>query len=146
MNLVTGPKAIRVLIVEDEVLLSLELEDLLTDLGHEVVGQATRMDKGLVLAREIAIDLAILDVNVAGSPSFPIADILRQRGIPFLFATGYGAEGLLDGYRHEATLGKPYDPAALARAVARVFGVDPVASEIPQLCEANEPLEPPTIQ
>ena len=111
----------RVLIVEDEVLLALHLEDLLTALGHEVVGQATRIDMAMELARESDIDFAVLDINVAGTKSFPVADILRQRGIPFAFATGYGAEGLMDGYRDFPTLRKPYGQEDLERTIAQVF-------------------------
>lgn len=111
----------RILIVEDEVLLLLHLEDLLTALGHEVVGQATRIDIAMQLARESEIDFAILDINVAGTKSFPVADILRQRGIPFAFATGYGAEGLMDGYRALPVLQKPYGQDDLERTIAQAF-------------------------
>ena len=117
----TGQTAKRVLIVEDEVLLAMHLEDLLTELGHEVVGQATRIDEAMKLARESDIDFAILDINVAGTKSFPVAEILRQRGIPFAFATGYGAEGLMDGYRDDPALRKPYAQEDLERAIAQVF-------------------------
>ena len=111
----------RVLIVEDDVLIALHLEDLLTALGHEVVGQATRIDTAMELARESDIDFAVLDINVAGTKSFPVADILRQRGIPFAFATGYGAEGLMDGYRDFPMLGKPYAQEDLERTIAQAF-------------------------
>lgn len=111
----------RILIVEDEVLVAMHLEDLLTDMGHEIVGPATRLDQAMELARKSEIDAAVLDVNVAGRKSFPVADILRQRGIPFMFATGYGAEGFVDGYRNEPTLSKPYDPQELIRAIAAMF-------------------------
>lgn len=111
----------RILIVEDEVLLALQLEDMLTALGHKVVGQATRIDVALELARERDIDFAVLDINVAGTKSFPVADTLRQRGIPFAFATGYGAEGLVDGYRDWPTLRKPYGQEDLERTIAEVL-------------------------
>ena len=117
----TGKTARRVLIVEDEVLLALHLEDLLTALGHEVVAQATRIDMAMELAREGDIDFAILDINVAGTKSFPVADILHQRGIPFAFATGYGAEGLADGYRDCPALRKPYAQEDLERTLAQIF-------------------------
>ena len=55
------------------------------------------MDKALLFARTLDIDFAILDINVAGFQSFPVADILRGRSISFMFATGYGAAGLIDG-------------------------------------------------
>ena len=90
-----GQSAIRVLIVEDEVLLALHLEDLLISLGHEVAGHATRIEMAIEFAYKSDIDFAILDINVAGTKSFPVADILRRRGVPFIFATGYGAEGLI---------------------------------------------------
>ena len=117
----TGQTAKRVLIVEDEALLALHLEDLLTDLGHAVVGLATRIDMAMELARAIDIDFAILDINVAGTKSFPVADILRQRGIPFAFATGYGVEGLMDGYCDCPVLRKPYAQQDLERTIAQVF-------------------------
>jgi len=111
----------RVLIVEDEVLLALHLEDLLTELGHEIVGQFTRIDRAMRFAHESEIDFAVLDINVAGTMSFPIADVLRERGIPFAFASGYGAEGLIDGYRDVPALRKPYAQDELERTIAMVF-------------------------
>jgi CheY-like chemotaxis protein len=103
----------------------MHLEDLLTALGHEVVGQATRIDMAMELARKSDIDFAVLDINVAGTKSFPVADILRQRGIPFAFATGYGAEGLMDGYRDFPALQKPYAQEDLERTIARFFAMNP---------------------
>ncbi len=117
----TDRTAKRVLIVEDEVLLAMHLADMLTALGHEVVGQATRVDAAMELARNGDIDFALLDINVAGNSSFPVADILRGRGIPFAFASGYGAEGLTDGYRGCPSLRKPYAEADLERTIARVL-------------------------
>jgi DNA-binding response OmpR family regulator len=108
----------RILIVEDEVLVAMHLEDLLLEMGHQVVGSASRIPMAIVLARDEELDFAILDVNVAGSQSYPVADILRQRKISFIFATGYGTAGLVDGYRHEATLSKPYEPGELERALS----------------------------
>jgi hypothetical protein len=87
----------RVLIVEDEPLLALNIEDMLTELGHHVVATATRIDKSLSLAQVTEFDLAVLDINLAGSNTFQVADILRKRGLPFIFTTGYGADGYADG-------------------------------------------------
>ncbi len=117
----TEVTAKRVLIVEDEVLLAMHLEDLLNDLGHEVVGQAMRIDEAMEIARDIIIDFAVLDINVAGKKSFPVADILHQRSIPFAFATGYGTEGLMDGYRDFPVLEKPYGQEDLRRTIALVL-------------------------
>jgi len=75
-------KVRRVLIVEDEPLLALNLEDMLTELAYPVVGIATRIETALVLAEGSEFELAILDINLAGSNSFPVADILRQRRKP----------------------------------------------------------------
>lgn len=117
----TARVARRLLIVEDDFLLAMHLEDCLTKLGHEVVGHAGRIDKALELARELDVDFAILDINIAGTKSFPVADILTERDIPFVFATGYGVGGLSDGYRNEPVLTKPYSLEDLERSIARVF-------------------------
>lgn len=115
----------RVLIVEDEFLLAMQLEDMLTDLGHEVTATVTRIDRALELAGEVGVDFAILDINVAGILSFPVADVLRRRGIPFVFASGYSVQGLTDSFRGERVLTKPYRKADLERAIAEVFPPKP---------------------
>ena len=117
----TGQTAKRVLIVEDEVLIAMNLEDMLNDLGHEVIGRATRIELAMDLARESDIDFAVLDINLAGKKSFPVADILSERGIPFAFATGNGPEGLMDGYRDFPALQKPYAQEDLERTIAQVL-------------------------
>lgn len=111
----------RIMILEDEVLLAWHLADMLTDLGHDVVAQATRVPPAMDLAREADIDLAFLDVNVAGTQSFVVADILHRRGIHYVFATGYGVGGLIDGYRDALVLQKPYDVGALEGILAKTF-------------------------
>jgi len=110
-------RRLRILIVEDEMLVAMNIEDMLLDLGHEVAGLASRVEPALALAREGAFDLAMLDVNLAGQPSFPVADILAARGIPFLFATGYGSKGIAGGYRHHVVLQKPFRSKDLAQAL-----------------------------
>jgi DNA-binding response OmpR family regulator len=114
----------RVLIIEDEVLVAMYLEDLLTAMGHHVVGPAARIDQAMKLARESDVDFAVLDVNLAGIPSFPVADILRERGVPFVFATGYGSEGVADRYSNGLTLRKPYASQDLVVAIAKCLRVD----------------------
>jgi CheY-like chemotaxis protein len=114
-------RRLRILIVEDEMLVAMNIEDMLLDLGHEVAGLASRVEPALALAREAAFDLAMLDVNLAGEPSFPIADILAERGIPFMFATGYGTKGIAEGYRHHVVLQKPFRAADLAQALSAVL-------------------------
>ncbi len=107
----------RVLVVEDEMLLAMLIEDMLTDLGFEVVGPAMRLETALSLANEEAIDCAILDVNLNGKQSFPVADILRERGIPFFFATGYGKQGLNETHKDTFTLKKPFAARELRQAL-----------------------------
>lgn len=99
---------LRVLVVEDDALLALALEINLAELGCEIVGMASSLRDALPLAREAAIDGAILDVNLAGEKVYPVADALAARNIPFLFATGYGIAGLRDCDRARPVLQKPY--------------------------------------
>ncbi len=98
----------RALVVEDEIMVAMYVEDLLTDLGFEVAGLATGLDQALALAREGSFDFAVLDINLAGRLSFPIADVLRERGIPFLFASGYGSKGVSEDYRNAIRIQKPF--------------------------------------
>lgn len=110
-------RRLRILIVEDEMLVAMNIEDMLLDLGHEVAGIASRLGPALSLVAEEQFDLALLDVNLAGEPSFPVAAALRQRDIPFLFATGYGARGLADEFSASPVLQKPFMAADLGRAL-----------------------------
>ncbi|WP_300973605.1 response regulator [Sphingomonas sp. LHG3406-1] len=109
-----------ILLVEDEPLIAFALEDLVLELGYHVVGPAYRLDEALDLARTAPFDAAILDVNLNEQQSFPIAALLKERGIPFLFATGY-AEGNLSGLGNAAVIAKPYGRDQLARALAAIL-------------------------
>lgn len=111
---------LRVLVVEDEVTISLLLEDMLLDLGCEVVGPAARLQVAKGLVEKEQLDLAILDVNVAGEPIYPVVEALAQRGVPFVFSTGYGAAGIDDAYRNRPVLQKPFVQADLARILVSV--------------------------
>jgi CheY-like chemotaxis protein len=73
----------RVLLVEDEAMIAMLLEDMLEDLGHELVRVANRLEDAVAAAGTEAIDLAILDLNLGGAPTYPAADALAERGIPF---------------------------------------------------------------
>ncbi len=98
-------------------LVSMLVEDMLTDLGHVPVGLASRFEAGMRLAGSETLDLAILDVNLAGTLSFPIADLLTARGVPVIFATGYGAGGLERRFAGFHVMSKPFDQASLGRAI-----------------------------
>jgi two-component SAPR family response regulator len=111
-------KRLRLLILEDEILVAMYLEELLHDMGHCVIGSASRVNDAMDFARNGDFDFAVLDVNIAGTPSFPVAAILRQRGIPFVFATGYDKESVAQGFGDHPILCKPYAPQALELAIA----------------------------
>nr|WP_152712883.1 response regulator [Microvirga tunisiensis] len=98
----------RILVVEDEAAISLLLEDMLLDFGCEVVGPAARLSAALDAVAREQVDLAILDVNVAGEPIYPVAEALAQRSIPFVFSTGYGSAGIRDAFRDRPVLQKPF--------------------------------------
>ncbi len=108
---------LRILVVEDEMMVSMLIEDMLADLGCTVVGPASRLDEALALARTSEIDCAVLDVNLGGQPIFPVADVLRERGCPFAFATGYGDAGLRDVDKGALVLQKPFREGDLARVI-----------------------------
>jgi len=110
----------RVLVVEDEIMIRMLLEDMLEDLGYEVVAAAGTLDEALGLARQADVDLAILDVNLNGSPVYPVADALTARKVPFMFSTGYGEQGLPEGYRDCQLLQKPFQLENLEGALAMV--------------------------
>jgi CheY-like chemotaxis protein len=113
-------EARRILIVEDEMLLAMNLQDLLMELGHTVIAVATRLPQALALATDSDVDLAILDLNLSGTFTFPVADVLRARGIPFMFATGYGSHGVTENYLGEYVLAKPYGIRELERAISQL--------------------------
>lgn len=98
----------RVLIIEDEAVVLLDLEATLEDLGYEIAGSATSLDTGMKLARELALDLAILDIDLGGSSSNQIADTLEARGVPFMFISGYTIEARPGRHASRPLITKPY--------------------------------------
>jgi len=107
----------RILVVEDELMIRLLLQDMLEDLGHTLAGEAGDIEQALTLAKQGEFDVAILDVNLDGQPISPVVDILIERGLPFVFATGYGQRGVPEAYRATPTLQKPFQADALAQAI-----------------------------
>ncbi len=99
----------RILIVEDEALIAMLLEEMLTDLGYELAGTAATLAQALELAEATELDGAILDLSLGGEKSLPVADALAARGIPYMFASGYGRSGLEEPYASRALLRKPFD-------------------------------------
>jgi len=109
-----------ILLAEDEMLLAMMLEDRLSASGYHVL-KAARLPKCMELAESAPIDLAILDINLAGEVSFPAALALRRRGIPFVFSSGYGDDDLPEAWRNEKILQKPYDSRQLTEALAALL-------------------------
>jgi PAS domain S-box-containing protein len=115
-------KGSRVLVVEDEVLVTMVIEHALVQAGAELVGPATNLAEAIELARAEALDAAVLDVNINDEPVFPVADCLRERGVPFLFATGYTAETAIPPHhRDQPRLTKPYRGDRLRQMLAQAM-------------------------
>jgi DNA-binding response OmpR family regulator len=115
----------RVLIVEDEMLIALMLQDMVSDAGFSVEGIATSLAAGVELARTANADLAILDINLNGEEAYPIADILRARSVRLIFSTGYGPASLKPEYELVPKLMKPYEQSNLAAAIQAAFASPP---------------------
>jgi CheY-like chemotaxis protein len=114
-------RRLRILIVEDEMTIALLIEDMVRDLGHEVAGLAMRLPQAMQKAATAEIDFAILDINLDGRMSFPVAEVLRERGVPFIFASGYGSAGLEPPWRGNVpVMRKPFQLKELAGAIERI--------------------------
>jgi CheY-like chemotaxis protein len=113
----------RVLVVEDESLVAMLLETMLEDMGCLTVGPASSVEEGLRLVGEEQMDAALLDVNVGGTPVFPVAEVLEARGIPLVFSTGYGEGGLPENWRGRPTVQKPFTEAVIRDALMQALGV-----------------------
>jgi CheY-like chemotaxis protein len=110
----------RVLVVEDEPMIRLLLDDMLTDLGYSMAAEAGRLDDALAAAKQGEFDVAILDVNLNGQPITPVVDVLVARGVPFLFVSGYARRGIPEAHSRIPLLQKPFQTEGLARALAAV--------------------------
>jgi len=106
-------------------MIAMLVEDMVLDFGSEVVGPAGKMDEALRLASHASLDAAILDVNVGGAVIFPVADVLRNRRVSIIFATGYGSGELPPRFRNDPALSKPFSYAALAEALRTVLADRP---------------------
>jgi DNA-binding response OmpR family regulator len=111
-----------VLMVEDEMYLAMMLEDMLVDAGYRVL-RAARLKDAVDLARNEAVDAAILDINLDGEPVYPLAAQLRELGIPFMFASAYGKPGIPEEYSTYPVLPKPYPTDGIIPAVQELLKV-----------------------
>ena len=110
-------RARRILTVEDEYLIAMDLKRTLEQLGVEVLGPVPSVAKALdLLNKHRDIDGAVLDINLGGENVFAVCDVLRSRGIPFVFATGYNAEDVPSAYQHIPRFEKPVVTAQVIQA------------------------------
>jgi CheY-like chemotaxis protein len=118
---VDGVKSASIFLVEDEALIRLMLADMMGELGHVVVAEASNVEIAQRLAETADFDLAILDINVAGSAIWPIAETIERRGLPFLFMSGYGSDSLPEAFRDRPVLNKPCTIQKLKQAIDRLL-------------------------
>jgi CheY-like chemotaxis protein len=111
----------RVLVVEDEMMVAWLLEDMLADFGCAVVGPAAGVNQALAMLDAEAFDAAVLDVNLKGQKSYPVADALAARGVPFVFSTGYNKDILPNSYQSFPVLQKPFDRLKLGDTLAKLL-------------------------
>lgn len=115
------PSNLRILVVEDEAIIAMLIEDMLSDLGCVSVGPAYSTEQALELIQSEQFDAAILDVNLGGQRTTPVAQALLSRGIPFVFATGYGPAGIAEDFSENIVLTKPFEQIELECALKRLF-------------------------
>ncbi len=110
-----------VFLVEDEAMIRMMVADMLEELGYSIVAETGEIEQALKLARTANFDIAILDVNVNGKLISPVAEVIEARNRPFIFATGYGAQGLPPEYRDRPALQKPFQMENLAIMIERTL-------------------------
>jgi len=113
-------KGRKILLVEDEALVAMMVEDLLEDLGCEMADNPVRLDEAVAAARTGDFDMALLDLSLAGVHTYPVADILTERGIPFAFLTGYRSGDIEPAYRETPILAKPFRRADIQAILIRL--------------------------
>ena len=113
-------QGIRILVVEDEFLLAMDIESAIRRAGGEVVGPVVCLEEAVATAKREELDAAILDLNLRGEMSYPVAEVLDSRRIPFLFATGYSQSRLPDAFQSRPCLRKPFTWPALTAALQRL--------------------------
>jgi CheY-like chemotaxis protein len=117
-----------ILIIEDEMLILMMIEDMLADLGCESVAVASKIDQAITLIDDQVFDAAMLDLNLNGMESYPIADALTARDVPYFFSTGNSLTNVKDGYRDQDVLKKPFTfdqlSSMLSRSLLRASSVD----------------------
>ena len=115
------PSGGAVFLVEDEVMIRMMVADMLEELGYSIAAEVGEIDQAIRLARIASFDIAILDVNVNGKLISPVAEVIAARNRPFIFATGYGTQGLPPEYRDRPALQKPFQMETLAAMIERTL-------------------------
>lgn len=117
----TDLTGLRVMVLEDEASVALLIEDMLEELGCQIAVSIARMQRGRELAPTVECDFAVLDINLGGVLVFPVAAILKERKIPFLFSTGYGLTGLPEEFKGVPVVGKPFSVEELREKIAHAL-------------------------
>jgi CheY-like chemotaxis protein len=115
-------KGARALIVEDEAIIAMTAEDMLEELGCVTIASVATLTEALAAVERGGFDFALLDVNLNGAESLPVAALLKQAGIPFVFTTGYGAIVRGEAYEDSPLVTKPYRTKDIAAAIAMALG------------------------
>ena len=110
-------RPVSVLLVEDEALIRMMIAEMIEELGHSVAGEASNIADALRLAQTASFEFAILDINLAGAKIDPVAEIMSGRGVPFIFASGYGRAGVPDSFSDHTVLQKPFLIERLSEAI-----------------------------
>lgn len=110
-------RGLKVFLVEDEAIIRMTVADMLRAMGHSIAAEAGHMREAMALARSAEFDLAVLDLNVGGQMIFPVADLILTRGLPFIFATGYGQGVSPKRFQDRPALRKPLSSEALSTAI-----------------------------
>jgi CheY-like chemotaxis protein len=110
----------QVLLVEDEAIIAMLMEDMLAEFSCDVLETVGELDAATAAAMTTRFDMAFVDVNLGGAPAYPVADILRARGIPFAFVTGYGTAGREGAYADVPVLQKPFRAQELEAIIERL--------------------------
>jgi len=111
----------KVLVVEDEMMIAMLIEDMLDEFGCKLIGPATNVPSALELIGKEQVEVAVLDLNLDGQDTYAIADVLRQKKVPFIFATGYGSTGLRKEYGNRPVLQKPFQARDLEAALVQAL-------------------------
>lgn len=106
------------LVIEDELLVSMLIEDILLDEDCSVVGPFSNLPDALSAARHELVDVALLDVNLRGEMVYPVAEVLTERGIPFVFLSGYGSDAIPTDHPEWLACSKPFSPRELIKVLA----------------------------